>query len=29
MIDFYTLVYYKFIEPDGANDRQWWTHNLS
>ncbi len=29
LIDFYTLFYYKFIESDGANDRQWWTHNLS
>lgn len=29
LIDFYTLFYYKFIESDGANDRQWWTHNIS
>lgn len=29
LIDFYTLFYYKFLESDGAQDRQWWTHNLS
>lgn len=29
LIDFYTLFYYRFIESDGADDRQWWTHNIS
>ena len=29
LVDFYTLFYYKFIEPDVSKDSQWWSHNLS
>lgn len=27
-MDFYTLFYYKFIEPNNTQDEQWWSNNF-
>jgi len=28
LTDFYTLFYYKFIEPNNTKDEQWWSNNF-
>lgn len=28
LTDFYTLFYYKFIEPNNTKDEQWWSYNM-
>lgn len=28
LVDFYTLFYYKFIQPDVSGDEHWWSHNF-
>ena len=28
LTDFFTLFYYKFIEPNNTKDEQWWSNNL-
>ena len=28
LMDFYTLFYYKFIEPNDTKDEQWWSNNI-